>query len=65
MFELTFNDLLERLKREDEVTILEILDLSSEALVDALEGIIEDKQSRVRDYYDEDTQELDREEATH
>lgn len=65
MIELTFNDLLERLKREDEVTILEILDLSSEALVDALEGIIEDKQSRVRDYYDEDTQELDREEATH
>ena len=65
MIELTFNDLLERLKREDEVTILEILDLSSEALVDALEGIIEDKQSRVRDYYDEDTKELDREEATH
>ena len=62
---MTFNDLVERLKQEDEVTILEILDLSSEALVDALEGIIEDKQQRVREYYDEDTKELDWEEATH
>ena len=56
----TFNDLLEQLKKEDEVTVLEIVDISSDELVDALEGIIYDKQQRVRDYYGEDTEELDR-----
>lgn len=50
----TFNDLLEQLKKEDEVTVLEIVDVSSDELVDALEGIIYDKQQRVRDYYGED-----------
>ena len=56
----TFNDLLEQLKKEDEVTVLEIVDVSSDELVDALEGIIYDRQQRVRDYYGEDAEELDR-----
>lgn len=55
----TFNDLLEQLKKEDEVTVLEIVDVSSDELVDALEGIIYDRQQRVRDYYGEDAEELD------
>ena len=47
----TFNDLLDKLKQEDEVTLLEILNISSEELVDMLESFIFDKQDRVRDYY--------------
>jgi len=58
----TFNDLLEQLKQEDEVTVLEIIDISSGELVDALEGIIFDKQQRVRDYYNETDEALDGEE---
>ena len=50
----TFDDLLQQLKKEDEVTVLEIVDVSSDELVDALEGIIYDRQQRVRDYYGED-----------
>lgn len=56
----TFDDLLQQLKKEDEVTVLEIVDVSSDELVDALEGIIYDKQQRVRDYYGCDEEELDR-----
>ena len=50
----TFNDLLELLKKENEITLLEILDLSSEELVDYLRDVIDDKQSKVREYYGED-----------
>lgn len=56
---ITFDDLLERLKKEDELTLLEILDISSYELVDLLESVIFDKQQRVRDYYGEDDSELD------
>lgn len=59
----TFNDLLERLKREDEVTLLEILNLSSCELVDLLQDTIEIQQQRVLHYYDEDTEDLDWEEV--
>lgn len=48
---ITFNDLLERLKHEDEVTLLEVLNLSSGELVDALVSLIEDKQDIIREYY--------------
>jgi hypothetical protein len=61
---ITFNDLTERLKQEDEITLLEILDLSSCELVDALEGLIEDRQDRVRNYYNETTEESHWEKAT-
>jgi hypothetical protein len=50
----TFDDVVERLKLEDEVTLLEILDLSTSELVDLLWSEIYDKQQRVRDYYNED-----------
>lgn len=56
----TFNDLIDQLKQEDEVTLLEILNISSEELVDMLESVIFDKQDRVRDYYGcESNKELD------
>jgi len=60
---MMFNDLLERLKQEDEVTLLEILDISSSELVDILESEICDRQQRVRDYYGEDDETLDGEEG--
>ena len=60
---MTFDDLLQRLKHEDEVSILEIVDVSSEELVDLLEGVIFDKQHRIRDYYNEDDETVDREEG--
>lgn len=59
---MTFDDLLERLKFEDEVSLLEILDISSVELVDLLESVIFDKQQRIRDYYNEDDETVDREE---
>jgi hypothetical protein len=51
--QMTFNDLLERLKRETEVDLLEILDLSSEELVDLLQDTIEDKLDRILNYYED------------
>ena len=62
---ITFNDLLERLKREDEVTLLEILNLSSEELVDTLVSLIEDKQDTIRTYYGAYEESLDWEEEPH
>ena len=59
----TFNDLLERLELEDEVTILEILNLSTEELVDTLEPMIYVRQDRVRSYYGEDDETMDGEEV--
>jgi hypothetical protein len=59
----TFHDLLEQLKHEDEVTVLEILGIASDELVDALEGIIFDRQQRVRDYYNEDDETVHGEEG--
>ena len=55
----TFTDLLDQLKQEDEVTILEILNISSNDLVEALEPFIWEKQERIRDYYGEDDETLD------
>lgn len=40
---LTLNDLCDRLKRLDEVTLLEVLDISSEELVDRFVDLIENK----------------------
>lgn len=56
---MTFYDLQERLSKEDEVTLLEILDLSSGELVDLLESVIYDKQDSIRSYYGDDEEEQD------
>ena len=61
----TFNDMKELLKKENELDLLEILDLSSVELVDLLEDVLYDKQSRIRDYYCEDDEELDGEEESY
>ena len=60
---MTFDDLCERLKQEDEVTLLEILDLTSNEIVDLLEAEIFDRQQRVRNYYNEDDETVHGEEG--
>lgn len=40
---LTFEEVCERLKKLDEVTLLEVLDISSEDLVERFKDLIEDK----------------------
>ena len=61
----TFNDLLEKLKQEEETILLEILNMNSVELVDALESYIYDNQDRVRQYYGEDSADMDWEESTY
>ncbi len=62
---MTFDDLKEKLKHEDEVTVIELLDLSSDELVDILESYIDDKQDKLRAYYCETTEDLDWEKESH
>lgn len=50
----TFDDIKQKLLKEDELTFLEILDLTTEELVDLLEDTIYEKQNKVRLYYGED-----------
>ena len=49
----TFADVLDDLKRETEVDLLEILDLSSEELVDLLQDTIEDKLDKILQHYED------------
>lgn len=49
----TFADVLDDLKRETEVDLLEILDLSSEELVDLLQDAIEDKLDKILQHYED------------
>ena len=49
----TFTDVLDDLKRETEVDLLEILDLSSEELVDLLQDTIEDKLDKILLHYED------------
>lgn len=59
----TFADVLDDLKRETEVDLLEILDLSSEELVGLLQDTIEDKLDKILQHY-EDSEESYWEEVT-
>ena len=49
----TFADVLDDLKRETEVDLLEILDLSSAELVDLLQDTIEDKLDKILQHYED------------
>ena len=61
---MTFTDLCDQLKKETEVDILEILDLSSEELVDLLQDTIEEQWERIQRYYETDAK-LDGEEESY
>ena len=57
---ITFEEVKERLKRLDEITLLEVLNLNSEVIVDRFEDIIEDNiETLAREF--EEEQELDAE----
>ena len=62
---MTFDDLKQLLSKESELDFLEILDLTSIELVDLLEAEIYDKQDRIREYYDEDEEDVDGEEESY
>lgn len=49
---MTFEELLDHLKREEELTILELLDMTSVELVDALQDKLLENIEKLRDYYD-------------
>lgn len=55
---LTFDDLKEKLKHEDELTILELLNLTSIELVDILESYIEDKQEKLHQYFGDQVEDI-------
>ena len=50
----TIRDLIEDLKRLDEVTLLEVLGLTSEDIIDRFEDVIEDKFDELVDDTEED-----------
>jgi len=50
---LTFEEIKERLKRLDEVTLLEVLNISSEDLVERFDDLIESKQEELEEDLDD------------
>lgn len=44
---LPFNELVEKLKQEDEVTVLELLEINADDLVDAFLSKLEEKQDYI------------------
>lgn len=53
---LTLTDLIEKLKREDEVTLMDMLGLTSEDLLDRFGDVLEEKYDQIiSDYENEDT----------
>ena len=54
---LTLSDVIEKLKSIDEISLMEILEISSEDLVDRFEDRIENKYDDLREDFEEDNQE--------
>lgn len=54
---LTFTELKERLKAYDEITLLEILNISSEDIVDRFEDFIDEKYSKLSKEEEENSDE--------
>lgn len=51
---LTFHDLVELLKREDEVTLLEVLEISSEDLIERFGDWIEERYEELTEKYQDE-----------
>ena len=51
---ITWYDLLEKLRKLDEVTLLEVLDLSSSDIVDRYQDVIELRQDVLFDWFEEE-----------
>lgn len=54
---ITWHDLLEQLRKLDEVTLLEVLDLRSSDIVDRFEDVIELRQDVLFDWFEEEEDE--------
>lgn len=57
----TYNDLLERLRKQGEITVMELLEITSEDLIDRFEDKIHEKLDYLMDELDEEL-EVDEEE---
>lgn len=55
----TLRDLSRRLKKYDEETVIELLDINSEDLVDRFEDKIEERFEEIEAFLDDETDELD------
>ena len=55
--ELTMNELIEKLSQLDELTILELLDVTSEELVEFLSEQIVEKYDQLIEYFGDDNDE--------
>jgi len=53
----TFEELNSKLKSLDEVTILEVLDISSEDIVDRFQDLVEERYDYLIDEFPDETQE--------
>ena len=51
---LTLQELIERLRREDEVSLLEMLDISSEEIVQKFEELIEERYEELSEEYEDE-----------
>lgn len=54
MYEITLEELKEKLKRLDEVDLIDILGVSSDDIVEAFEYLIEEKQDKLKKEYIDD-----------
>ena len=53
----TLADVINHLKRIDEISLLEVLDISSEDLVDRFVDLIEDRYEQLREEFEEENDE--------
>lgn len=56
--EFTFEEIKEKLKSWPEIDLMELLNISSEELVDRFSDIIENKQETLREYLSEEIADL-------
>jgi len=54
----TIKDLMEWLKKQDEISLLELLDISSEEIVDRFIDLIEDNYDTLQKDYEAEAEEL-------
>lgn len=50
---LVLSELIEKLKREDEITLLELLEINSEMIIERFSDIIEEKQDYLEESIDD------------
>lgn len=55
---LTLEELKDRLKKQDEVSLLEVLDISSEEIVERFIDLIEDRFEKLEEELQDEDQEL-------